>query len=132
VHNNVGVQNSRKAFMKIMQTPVVLAALSITTGVFAQNDSSPSASAIAPPSTPIQRSEADLEKLVAPSAPYPDPLLAPLLPSRGHQIRRLRYHDLHHQPAGKVYQKDLGPDTDSIVRQINTHDPDASWTVSPD
>src|SRR5215472_12296258 len=34
-----------------------------------------------PASAPVQRSEADLEKLVAPIALYPDPLLATLLPA---------------------------------------------------
>ncbi len=33
---------------------------------------------------------------------------------------------------GKVYQKDLGPDTDSIASKIKTYDPDPSWKVSPE
>jgi hypothetical protein len=33
---------------------------------------------------------------------------------------------------GKVYQKDLGPDTESGAKNIKTYDPDPSWTVSPD
>jgi hypothetical protein len=33
---------------------------------------------------------------------------------------------------GKVYQKDLGTDTESIVKNMKTYDPDSSWTVSPD
>jgi len=28
---------------------------------------------------------------------------------------------------GKVYQKDLGPNTDKLARKITTYDPDASW-----
>jgi hypothetical protein len=33
---------------------------------------------------------------------------------------------------GRVYQKDLGPKTDAIVRWMKEYDPDKSWTVSPD
>jgi len=33
---------------------------------------------------------------------------------------------------GKVYQKDLGLDTESIVRKMKDYDPDPSWTVSAD
>jgi hypothetical protein len=28
---------------------------------------------------------------------------------------------------GIVHQKDLGPDTDAIARQIQAYDPDPSW-----
>ena len=40
----------------------------------------------APPSAPPQPSEADLEKLVAPIALYPDPLLATLLPASAYPL----------------------------------------------
>jgi hypothetical protein len=33
---------------------------------------------------------------------------------------------------GRVYQKDLGPDTDAIVGKMKEYDPDPSWTISPD
>lgn len=33
---------------------------------------------------------------------------------------------------GKIYQKDLGPDTASLVNGIKAYDPDPTWTVSPD
>jgi hypothetical protein len=33
---------------------------------------------------------------------------------------------------GKVYQKDLGPDTESVAKNMKVYDPDASWTLSPD
>jgi hypothetical protein len=33
---------------------------------------------------------------------------------------------------GRVYQKDLGPETDSIARKITEYDPDPTWRVSPD
>jgi Protein of unknown function (DUF2950) len=33
---------------------------------------------------------------------------------------------------GKVYQKDLGPNTGSIVRKMKAYDPGPGWTVSPD
>ena len=41
----------------------------------------PAATPAPPPSAPAQRSAADLEKLVAPIALYPDPLIATLLPA---------------------------------------------------
>jgi hypothetical protein len=33
---------------------------------------------------------------------------------------------------GRVYQKDLGPKTASIVRSMKAYDPDKTWTISPD
>ena len=33
---------------------------------------------------------------------------------------------------GKVYQKDLGLETASVVKKMKNYDPDPSWTVSPD
>ena len=33
---------------------------------------------------------------------------------------------------GKVYQKDLGSNTDSIVRKMTAYDPDPTWKLSPD
>jgi hypothetical protein len=33
---------------------------------------------------------------------------------------------------GRVYQKDLGPDTAKLARKITAYDPDASWHVSAD
>jgi hypothetical protein len=33
---------------------------------------------------------------------------------------------------GRVYQKDLGPDTAKVAREMNTYDPDPSWKLSPD
>lgn len=42
---------------------------------------SPPAQATPPPAAPVKRSAADLEKLVAPIALYPDPLLATILPA---------------------------------------------------
>lgn len=41
----------------------------------------PAATPAPPPAAPVKRSAADLEKLVAPIALYPDPLLATLLPA---------------------------------------------------
>jgi hypothetical protein len=46
---------------------------------FAQQ--SPPAQAAPPPAAPVKRSATDLEKLVAPIALYPDPLLATILPA---------------------------------------------------
>jgi hypothetical protein len=33
---------------------------------------------------------------------------------------------------GEVFQKDLGPGTDSSARAMTTYDPDPSWRPSPD
>jgi hypothetical protein len=33
---------------------------------------------------------------------------------------------------GKVYQKNLGPDTDSVVEKMKAYDPDSSWSLSRD
>jgi hypothetical protein len=33
---------------------------------------------------------------------------------------------------GRVYQKDLGPETRRLVRKIEAYDPDASWTLVQD
>jgi hypothetical protein len=33
---------------------------------------------------------------------------------------------------GKVYQKDLGPNTGALVQKMRAYDPDPSWAVSPD
>jgi len=33
---------------------------------------------------------------------------------------------------GRVYQKDLGPDTAKLVRKITAYDPDRAWRLSAD
>ena len=33
---------------------------------------------------------------------------------------------------GKVYQKDLGPNTQAIVKNMKAYDPDPGWTLSRD
>jgi DUF2950 family protein len=33
---------------------------------------------------------------------------------------------------GKIYQKDFGPDTSSLVKNIDSYDPDSTWTLTPD
>lgn len=52
----------------------------------AQTAAPASGGSAAPPSAPAQPSEADLEKLVAPIALYPDPLLATLLPASAYPL----------------------------------------------
>lgn len=54
--------------------------------VRAQTPAPSSGDAAAPPSAPAQRSEADLENIVAPIALYPDPLLAILLPASAYPL----------------------------------------------
>src|SRR4249920_44754 len=46
----------------------------------------PSPDPAPPPAAPVKRSAADLEKLVAPIALYPDPLLATLLPASAYPL----------------------------------------------
>jgi len=48
---------------------------------FAADQAVPTANPAAPPAAPVKRSAADLEKLVAPIALYPDPLIATILPA---------------------------------------------------
>jgi hypothetical protein len=33
---------------------------------------------------------------------------------------------------GKVYQKDLGPDSTDISRHIDAYNPDSTWTLVPE
>src|SRR6266850_4339598 len=46
----------------------------------------PAANPAAPPSAPAEKSDADLDKLVAPIALYPDPLLATVLPASAYPL----------------------------------------------
>src|SRR5512135_1635144 len=63
-----------------MKTYLLLSILS--SSVFAADPApAPAATETPPPAAPPQRSAADLEKLVAPIALYPDPLLATVLPA---------------------------------------------------
>jgi len=55
-------------------------------GVLAASNSPPSATAAPPPSQPAKRSADDLEKLVAPIALYPDPLIATVLPASAYPL----------------------------------------------
>lgn len=64
---------------------VVLVVLAAST-IFAQTNAPPSAEVTPPPSASPNRSQAELEKLVAPIALYPDPLLATLLPASAYPI----------------------------------------------
>jgi hypothetical protein len=49
-------------------------------------NAAPAANPAAPPSASAQRSDADLDKLVAPIALYPDPLLATVLPASAYPL----------------------------------------------
>jgi hypothetical protein len=33
---------------------------------------------------------------------------------------------------GKVYERDLGSDTQALVEKMTAYDPDANWGISPD
>src|SRR5690348_10117982 len=61
----------------IMKTLCMLFLLIWSAAAFAADKATPAP----PPSAPPQRSAADLEKLVAPIALYPDPLIATILPA---------------------------------------------------
>jgi uncharacterized membrane protein YgcG len=69
---------------KILVVPALAFAL-IAASANAQPDPSSVASA-PPPSAPAQRSAADLEKLAAPIALYPDPLIATILPAAAYPL----------------------------------------------
>jgi uncharacterized membrane protein YgcG len=69
---------------KILVVPALAFAL-ISASANAQPDPSSVASA-PPPSAPAQRSAADLEKLAAPIALYPDPLIATILPAAAYPL----------------------------------------------
>jgi hypothetical protein len=67
----------------LMSVVMVATSLVINAQVFAQTtDVSP----VPPPSAPAQRSAADLEKLAAPMALYPDPLVAIMLPAAAYPV----------------------------------------------
>jgi len=75
--------------MKTFQIPLLLFIVAMGVGgpVSAQEAApAPPAQPSPPPSAPVKRSEADLEKLVAPIALYPDPLLATLLPASAYPL----------------------------------------------
>src|SRR5215468_77297 len=74
--------------MKTFEIPVFLLVTAIGLGATASaQEAAPApANPSPPPSAAPQRSEADLEKLVAPIALYPDPLLATLLPASAYPI----------------------------------------------
>ena len=69
---------------KILVVPALAFAL-ISAAANAQPDPSSVAPA-PPPSAPAQRSAADLEKLAAPIALYPDPLIATILPAAAYPL----------------------------------------------
>jgi hypothetical protein len=67
----------------LMSVAIVATNQVITAPAFAQaTDDSPAP----PPSAPAQRSASDLEKLVAPMALYPDPLIAVMLPASAYPV----------------------------------------------
>jgi uncharacterized membrane protein YgcG len=69
---------------KILVVPALAFAL-IAASANAQPDAPPVAPA-PPPSAPAQRSAAELEKLAAPIALYPDPLIATILPAAAYPL----------------------------------------------
>jgi hypothetical protein len=74
--------NASKAILCV----IFVAITGVTPCLGQTSESSPPATPSAPPSAPPKPSEADLEKLVAPIALYPDPLLATLLPASAYPL----------------------------------------------
>ncbi len=68
-----------------MKTQYLLLMLSWAFAAFAADPAS-QPDAVPPPSAPAQLSAADLEKLVAPMALYPDPLVAVILPAAAYPV----------------------------------------------
>ena len=64
-----------------MKTSTLSLILVFSLAAWAEGQTPPAASPAAPPTAPVKRSAADLEKLVAPIALYPDPLIATILPA---------------------------------------------------
>jgi len=65
---------------------VVLAEVLAATTVVAQTNVSAGGAGAPPPSAAAKRSQADLEKLIAPIALYPDPLIATVLPASAYPL----------------------------------------------
>ena len=72
--------------MKAKYLILCLVVFALAAAVHAQTPAPAPTNEAAPPSAPAQLSEADLEKLVAPIALYPDPLLATLLPASAYPL----------------------------------------------
>jgi hypothetical protein len=86
---------------------IVVSIIFGTSASLAQTESPP-LNATAPPSAPPQLSEADLEKLVAPIALYPDPLLATLLPASSYPLEIVQAGGLSQTPyASTAYQPQI-------------------------
>lgn len=112
---------------------VVLAAFIATAR--AQTDAPASGGAAAPPSAPPQLSQADLEKLVAPIALYPDPLLATLLPASAYPldiVKAARFiADTNNIP--KIDSQPWDPNVKALARfpeVIQKMNDDLDWTSS--
>ncbi len=71
------IQFQPKAIMKMFCLCLIASSLT----AFAADQAAPAANPAAPPAAPVKRSPADLEKLLAPIALYPDPLIATILPA---------------------------------------------------
>jgi len=94
-------------------------------------------SAAPPPSAPAKDSASALEKLVAPIALYPDPLIATLLPAAVYpleivQAARFVKDTFLVNQQGRVYQKNLGPDTAKAAETLKEYAPDKTWSLSAD
>jgi hypothetical protein len=94
----------------------------------------PDGSAVAPPSAPAKRSAADLEKLVAPIALYPDPLLAVLLPASSYPLEIVQaarfVKDTNN--LAKLDQQSWDPNVKAVARfpdVIAKLDTELTWTT---
>jgi hypothetical protein len=99
----------------------------------AQTPAPAPANAAAPPSASPQASQADLEKLVAPIALYPDPLLATLLPASAYPldiVKAARFlKDTNNIP--KIDSQPWDPNVKALARfpdVLNKMNEDIDWT----
>jgi uncharacterized protein DUF3300/DUF2950 family protein len=71
-------------------------------------------------------SAGSLDKLVAPIALYPDALVAQILPAA---TQPLQVVEAAVGKAGRVYEKDLGEQTDQLATEMKEYNPDGSWQL---
>lgn len=97
-------------------------------------DSQPAATPAPPPSAPAKRSAAELEKLVAPIALYPDPLLATVLPASVYplEIVQAARFVADTNNLAKLDEQPWDPNVKAVARvpeAIKKLNEDISWTI---
>lgn len=122
------------AFNVVINTPVEAAdanaSTSVTTTTVTQTQSQP----VPPPAAPVKRSAADLEKLLAPIALYPDPLLSVILPASVYPLEIVEAARFVKDPnnVAKIDQQSWDANVKSVAHfpsVIQKMDADLSWTM---